>query len=178
MDEILKQTLCKNFCAAIDMLGDSIQMCPLYLWQNEKRFFYLSYHTLIFLDYYLSKPVKSFQPALPFSLADPDSLPPEAVDDVLAHRRYSQSEMLDWLSEIRQKCKNAILNATPYEIASRWIEEQELDLHGLCPSLVAQYTLLEIWFYNLRHLQHHVGQLNLILRQRADEAPDWISFAE
>jgi hypothetical protein len=28
--------------------------------------------------------------------------------------------------------------------------------------------------YNLRHVQHHAAQLNLILRQVTDSAPDWV----
>jgi len=28
------------------------------------------------------------------------------------------------------------------------------------------HTLLEHWIYNLRHLQHHVGQLSSTLRER------------
>jgi hypothetical protein len=28
--------------------------------------------------------------------------------------------------------------------------------------------------YNLRHVQHHAAQLNLILRQTVDAAPRWV----
>jgi hypothetical protein len=31
--------------------------------------------------------------------------------------------------------------------------------------------------YNMRHVQHHVEQLNLILRQETDSAPEWVSRA-
>jgi hypothetical protein len=33
---------------------------------------------------------------------------------------------------------------------------------------------LELFLYNLRHLQHHTAQLNLLLRQRTDSAPRWV----
>jgi uncharacterized damage-inducible protein DinB len=29
----------------------------------------------------------------------------------------------------------------------------------------------------MRHVQHHAAQLNLMLRQATDSAPDWISRA-
>ena len=58
------------------------------------------------------------------------------------------------------------------------IKDEEINLHGLCPTLVSNYTLMEILFYNLRHLQHHAGQLNLLLRQQANIAADWISQAD
>jgi hypothetical protein len=33
----------------------------------------------------------------------------------------------------------------------------------------------ELVLYNLRHVQHHAAQLNLILRQVVDAAPGWVS---
>jgi hypothetical protein len=32
--------------------------------------------------------------------------------------------------------------------------------------------------YNLRHVQHHAAQLNLILRQAVDSAPGWVGRAK
>lgn len=32
----------------------------------------------------------------------------------------------------------------------------------------------ELLLYNLRHVQHGVGQLNLILRQKTNSAPRWV----
>ena len=34
----------------------------------------------------------------------------------------------------------------------------------------------EVVIYNLRHVQHHVAQLNLLLRQRIDSAPQWVAW--
>ena len=35
----------------------------------------------------------------------------------------------------------------------------------------------DLLLYDMRHVQHHTGQLNLILRQRTDSAPLWVRFA-
>jgi hypothetical protein len=35
-------------------------------------------------------------------------------------------------------------------------------------------TLLELHLYNLRHVQHHAAQLNLLLRQTIGSAPRWV----
>ena len=40
------------------------------------------------------------------------------------------------------------------------------------------YSLLEILLYNLRHIQHHAAQLNLLLRQNTNDAPNWVSQAK
>lgn len=35
----------------------------------------------------------------------------------------------------------------------------------------------ELLLYNMRHVQHHTGQLNLILRQKTGSAPRWVAQA-
>lgn len=178
MDEIFKDCLWKNFGAAIDMLKNVIDICPDELWQKDKKFFYLTYHTVIFLDYYLTSPVKSFQPNLPYAITNEGKLPADSVDDVIPNRFYSKQEFLSSLSAIREKCKNLITLSSEHKLRERWITDAEISMHGLCPGIVENYTVLEILFYNFRHVQHHVGQLNFILRQKADIASDWVSHAE
>lgn len=173
----LKDCLCKNFLAAIDMFARIVTVCPPTVW-NEKKYFYLTYHTVIFLDYYLSSPVKEFHPLLPYTVCDPDNLPDGAVDDVIPDRHFTQEEMLNYINSIRMKCRHLINVAWEDKLQRRWISEGETDLHGLCPPMVVNYSLLEILFYNLRHIQHHSGQLNLLLRQRENVAVGWIAQSE
>ena len=35
-------------------------------------------------------------------------------------------------------------------------------------------SFLELLLYNMRHVQHHTAQLNMILRQEIDSAPGWV----
>ena len=84
------------------MLRNAVTLCPDELWQKEKKFFYLTYHTVIFLDYYLSKPVKDFTPILPYTITDSNNLPSEAVDDVIPNKFYTRQEILDYLNLIRE----------------------------------------------------------------------------
>jgi uncharacterized damage-inducible protein DinB len=35
-------------------------------------------------------------------------------------------------------------------------------------------SLSELLLYDMRHVQHHAAQLNLILRQKTDSAPGWV----
>ncbi len=175
MNSIFLNTLWKNFAAVIDMLKSVISKCPDKIWEEEKKFYYVTYHIVIFLDYYLSNPVKDFKPFLPYTLCDTSHLPEGAVDDVLPCEFYSKSEMLVYINKIREKCEKLICSSPPEKFTTKWIDEDEINLHGLSPSIVSNYSLLEILFYNFRHVQHHVGQLNLLLRQSADIAADWIS---
>ena len=178
LNEAFKTCLWRNFGAAIDMLIAAITYCPDDLWYTEKRFLYLSYHTTIFLDYYLSNPVVSFHPELPYTITNPNNIPSEAVDDVLPNAYYSRHDMCAYLMIIREKCKNVILLSTEEKLLERWIRDEEVSIHGLCPPLVENYSMLEILFYNFRHVQHHVAQLNFILRQQINTAPEWVALTE
>jgi hypothetical protein len=178
MGDAYQQVLWKNFAAGIDMLTSAVQLCPDELWNEKGKFYYLAYHTTIFLDYYLSWPVRDFVPVLPYQIVDPAHQPLEAVDDVMPERHYSRQEVLEAISRIREKCHQLVMQSSSGQLMEPWIEPQEWDLHDLCPSLVRGYTVLEILFYNLRHVQHHVGQLNYILRIMIDKAPDWIAYPE
>ena len=86
--------------------------------------------------------------------------------------------MITALAQIREKCKTLIIHSSEEQLSGRWIREEEIDMHDLCPSIVVDYSVLDILFYNFRHVQHHVAQLNFILRQEMDQAPDWVAIAE
>jgi hypothetical protein len=36
-------------------------------------------------------------------------------------------------------------------------------------------TVAERYLYNMRHVQHHAAQLNLVLRQKTGSAPGWVT---
>lgn len=40
------------------------------------------------------------------------------------------------------------------------------------------YPVLGILLYNMRHVQHHAAQLNLLLRQNIHDAPSWVRHAK
>ena len=50
----MNKTIWRQFGASIDMLENAIKLCPLELWDTEKKFWYITYHCLFWLDYYLT----------------------------------------------------------------------------------------------------------------------------
>lgn len=157
MDSSLKQVLWKQFGAAIDMLENAMVACPQKLWNSTSKFWYNAYHTIFYLDYYLTEEPGKFLPPSPFTLSelDPQGIMPDRV--------YSKVELLGYLNFCREKCHSLIANLTDDNVNKRWINEYR-DL-----------SMLEILLYNMRHVQHHAGQLNLLLRQEVNNAPKWVS---
>lgn len=160
----VKKFVWSQFGAAMDMLQQAIRCWPDSEWETDKRFFYISYHTLVFLDYYLGEPVPKFSSKLPFTLTDTEAIPAEALDDVIPNRIYSKTELLDYGELLRWKCKSSISLLTGEQTGDRWIEKGG-DMN---------YGKLEILLYNMRHVQHHAAQLNMLLRRKINDAPKWI----
>lgn len=160
MDNNLKEILWRQFGASIDMLKNAIELCPEAHWDTKNQFWYNAYHSIFFLDYYLTIPPVGFAPPDPFDLSEFEDRMPNSV--------YSKEELLFYTQFCRNKCHNLIMNMTDELYKSVWENE----------SKTMQYNVIEIILYNLRHVQHHVGQLNMLLRQMIDEAPDWLYETE
>lgn len=163
MDADWKDLLGSQLGATIDMLENAVLACPDDLWSDRSRqpeYWYLVYHTLFFLDLYLSGTLEGFVPPAPFNL---DEIDPAGI---LPERPYTKDEMLAYLRHGRRKAR-ATLDALTDEKARQrcrfdWLEA----------------TFAELILFSIRHVQHHSAQLNLILRQTIDSAPGWVARAK
>ena len=171
MIEHLQKVLWNQFGASIDMFKNIIALWPDQYWNMTNRIYYLSYHTFLFLDYYLTIPPTNYSAPLPFTMVPPEKIPPYAVDDLMPSKLYTRKEMVDGLQSCRQKCKQVIFSLTEENVQRPWIDQPD-DIAG---SVTLKYSVLEILLYNLKHLQHHAGQLNLLLREETGQAADWVA---
>lgn len=171
MTNKIQEGLWRQFGASIDMLQNAISFCPESYFTTNKRFYYLAYHCVLFLDYYLSIPPKDFSPILPFTIKDKEQRPLESIGDIVPDKIYSKEELIDYINKSRLKCQNLIESLTDNEkLNNRFTEgNQEGDM---------DYPILEILLYNLRHTQHHIGQLNLIMRQDLHKHMEWAFRAD
>ena len=163
MDTILKTVIWQQFGASIDMLEKAMHACPEMLWGDRSQrpeYWYTVFHTLFFLDLYLSDSDKGFSPPPPFTLDEMDER------GILPDRVYTKEELQAYLAHGREKCRETIAAMTE-ERANRRCGFEWLDI-----------SVNEVLLYNMRHVQHHVGQLNLILRQKVDSAPRWVRKTE
>ena len=155
---VWREAVWQQFGASIDMLENAIVACPDELWNDRTRrpeFWYLVYHTLFWLDLYLSGSLERFSPRPPFTLSELD-------EGAMPERVYTKAEMLDYLDHCRRKCR-ATIEALPDEEAGR-----------RCECAWLETTVAELLLYNMRHVQHGAAQLNLLLRQATDSAPRWV----
>jgi hypothetical protein len=162
--EIWKTIIWQQFGASIDMLENAIGACPDELWNDRSKqpeFWYIVFHTLFWLDMYLSNSVEEFALALPepFTLSemDPAGLLPERI--------FTKAELQTYLRYGRKKCRAVVSELT---------DENAFQMRKFGS---IEGSVLELLLYNMRHVQHHAAQLNLILRQTIDSAPEWVAKA-
>ena len=167
MDTFTKNIIWQQFGASIDALERAIEMFPDDVWGDPDKLseawhepWYITYHTLFWLDWYLSGAPERFAPPAPFGLEELDPA------GVLPDRIYSRAEMLNYLRHCHQKCKSTLENLT---------DESAQRTHKFS---LGEASFAELLLYNMRHVHHHVGQLHLILRQRIDDAPRWLARAK
>ncbi len=159
MHDEWKAGVWRQFGAGVDTLERVIEACPDEVWGGrgaEPEFWYLSFHTLFWLDLYLGGTSEGYRPPEPFGLEEMDPA------GVLPPRVYSKEELLEFLRYIRGRAKRIIA---------------ELDEDGarrMCHFGKRVQPFSELLIYNMRHGQHHAAQLNLLLRQRTGSATEWV----
>ena len=99
------------------------------------------------------------QPPPPFTLSELDS------SGVMPDRVYTKDELLVYLEFGRRKARARVAALTT-ENAREPCSYGWIDM-----------TRVESLLYNMRHVQHHAAQLNLLLRQATNSAPDWVARA-
>ena len=170
MDTTWKTSLWQQFGAAMDMLGNAVAACPETLWQvrlwdddelpGASEFWYIVYHTLFWLDLYLTGTVEGFAPPAPFTL---DELDPAGL---LPDRVYTRDELQAYLEHNRRKCR-ATIEALTDEQADR-----------RCHFPWGEISFAGLLLDNMRHVQEHTAQLNLILGQKTGWSPRWVAQAK
>ncbi len=105
MDATWKNIIWQQFGAAIGTLENAMAACPEKLWSDRTKkaeFWYVTLHTLFWLDFYLSESIEGFTPPAPFppragfSRPRPNSTTPKAptlrVFFTFERRRRGQTE--------------------------------------------------------------------------------------
>ena len=170
MDTTWKTSLWQQFGAAIDMLGNTVAACPEALWRvrlwddaelpGAAEFWYIVYHTLFWLDLYLTGAVEGFAPPAPFTL---DELDPAGL---LPDRVYTRDELQAYLEHDGRKCRATIEALTDEQALRR------------CRFPWGEISFAGLLLDNMRHVQEHTAQVNLILGQKIGWSPGWVAQAK
>jgi hypothetical protein len=160
-----KTVLKSQYQAALAMLEQTIEQCPEDLWtsgDHPNPFWHVAYHALFCTHMYLQPNEAAFHPwehhreeyqflgALPW--------PPQRKPNI--GEPYTKAQVMEYLRMCAAMADAAV---------------EKLDLEAP-ESGFGWYKMskLEHQFVNLRHLQHHTGQLADRLRQHVGIGTDWV----
>jgi hypothetical protein len=164
MVEYVRTILAGQFEASLAMLNDCVEKCPPEHWDGKiakYAFWQVAYHTACYADLYLSPNKESFK----FHNVHPQGW--REFDDEFPSRRFEKRDLLDYLAHCHQKA----LRTFPLET--------EKSLAGPSGFSWCSFSRGELHIYNIRHIQHHTGQLGAYLRRFDDslqspEAIPWV----
>ncbi len=164
------------------MLRQAVELCPEELWaereEGEPPVWQQVYHTLIITDGYAGESFGDF-PTEAVSVLEPREPEPgeppwrplvERVE-ALMHADHvpaavvTRERMLEYLGRVEERCHEALARdagldpADPATNPFPWTGSTAFDKH----------------IYNLRHLHHHLGRVNGLLRRRAGVGNPWVA---
>ena len=145
------------------MLGNAIELCPEDLWfstEYRNRFWHIAYHSLFYTHFYLQPSEGDFQP---WSKHVPNSNylghgPSAKNEPFQIPEPYAKSD----IQEYAELCLAEVEKQVPL------IRVEDSSGFSWLP-----FDKLELQFYNIRHLQHHTGQLIERLRTAAGLGVAW-----
>ncbi len=161
MIDHVREILLGQFEASLCMLNECMEKCPQEHWDGKiakYTFWQVAYHTLCFVDLYLSPSVESFQrrDLHPQGWSEPGSSWSRFKEEYPS-RRFDKRELTEYLAICRQKGIETLASETPESLEHvsgfQWLP----------------FSRGEVHLYNIRHIQHHTGQLSAFLR-KVDEA--------
>lgn len=153
----LAAILVSQFLAGLEMLKQTITLCPEDLWnapQDKNPFWQVAYHALYFVHEYLADSPETFVPWEKHrEVYD--------FDETQTFEPYDQATLLEYLAFL----ENHVRERLPQ------LRLDEVEGHGSRSMLTA-----ELQIYSLRHLMVHTGELMERLGARTGAQIDWVGW--
>ena len=147
------------------MLGNAIESCPEALWNDPEYTnpcWHVAYHTLFYTHLYLQTSEADFRPwekhrpnsqyLGPKSWTTPEGEPADRTP-------YTKAALLEYWEFCRRESES---------------RTAVVDLEAESGFSWLRFNKLETQFYNIRHIQHHTGQLADRLRRGANMGLVWV----
>lgn len=160
----LTQILISQYLASLEMLKQTITMCPDPVWNtpgDKVKFWHIAYHALFYTHLYLQDSEQTFTPwrqhHKDYQFLGQLPWPPHAPPQI--GEPYDKDSLLEYLVFCQQQISVRI---------------PRLDLEAASGFSWQPFSKLELLIYTLRHLQQHTGELMERLGTRTDVEIDWV----
>ena len=156
----VEAVLKSQYHASLSMLRSAIDACPPELWTDASyvnQFWHVAYHALFYTDFYLQPSESAF---LPWEHHRPEHNFFKSRSKTAAIIPYSVDEIRTYCKRCDDMIDSAVdrLDLSAPESGFPWY----------------RMSKLEHQFVNLRHIQHHTGQLAERVRQATGRGIEWV----
>ncbi|MDP6355281.1 MAG: DinB family protein [Planctomycetota bacterium] len=154
--------LLRHLEPTLEMLRNAIEECPEEAWHVETEnapFWQQAYHILIGLDFFLRDDAVPFKPP-PFHTDEAAGLDPGAKPVI------PRDEISGFMNQVFQQTQEYLSSQTEQSVTG----EVQWGEHKWSP---ADRVLAQ-----LRHVSHHLGSMQSMLRRHTGIAPGWLGFSE
>ena len=165
MLDTIKELLTNQFEATLCTLKACIDECPEAAWDApvaNLAFCQVVFHTLFFTDCYLGQNVESLREQAFHRNHKPFFRDYEELKDRKQKLLYDHVSIITYLEFCRKKVSEALATETAETLSARsgfaWL----------------RFSRVELYVYNIRHIQHHAAQLSLRLRLDANTNIPWV----
>jgi hypothetical protein len=156
----MKEILKSQYRAATQMLRASIEACPDPLWNDrayKNRFWHIAFHTIFYTHFYLHATEDDFVPWEKHRDAWV-SLGDDPGEDL-----YTKEEILEYLDHFEERIGDLV---------------DDLDLEAESGFYWLPFNKLQLQLYNIRHIQHHTGELCERLGGTGAIEVDWVGMVK
>lgn len=150
----IKDSIKSQYHASLDMLRQAITRCPDSLWDDREYknvFWHVAYHALRYTHLYVQPSAQAFVPWAKHNEAY------HRLEKLPIGASYSKEDILEYLEICREQVASLELDAPS---GFGWLP----------------FNKLELQFYNIRHLQQHIGELCERLGATGGIDVDWVSM--
>lgn len=158
----------RQMAAAIQLLRAAVEACPDDLWDDRTEgtpYWHMAYHALFFTDLYLTDNLESFQ-AQSWQADKSHFLPGDYQEFAgivtTPEKSYTREQLVEYADHCLRKCDACFKKLT---------DERALER---CGFWWYELNAGEFLLNNLRHTQHHAGQLIVLLRRHSDIGIEWL----
>ncbi|MDP6444296.1 MAG: hypothetical protein QGG36_25755 [Pirellulaceae bacterium] len=160
-----KSSTLNQFEAALRMMHSCVERCPDSIWNApvaNLKYCQVAFHAIFFTDYYLGRDADPLADD-PFHREHADYFRDyEELQDRAQQYLYDRPTTLLYVGHCRAKAAASIGGET------------EATLLGPSGFPGRDFHRAELHIYSLRHLEHHIGQLSVRLRQETGDGAPWV----
>ncbi|HEY69070.1 MAG TPA: DinB family protein [Anaerolineae bacterium] len=156
----MKEILKSQFRASLRMLGEAIKACPDSLWHDsayKNPFWHIAFHTIFCTHFYLHASEDDF---VPWEKHKEEWI---SLGDDPGDGLYTKEEMLEYHDYFEERIGELV---------------DDLDLVAESGFHWLPFDKIQLQFYNIRHLQHHTGELCERLGGEGDIEVSWVGMVK